>query len=313
MSDLHLDISFYKQSMDINKYFKIKKWHDSSIGQSTVIQRLDKKRPKLSNLNQTQNRRRYVNFENGSHLICSFNLNNPESTVCIAFRINGIASGTYLFLNGIIGNKNGESYAEHIAFYKTHSSLGLTISTAYNGSYVSVANDDSTLIFPDYRFPTQKSNCTIMNKYHVISVTWSNCKNLSNCWSSGEKLITFNTGNVKGSSHCFIGDLGMPTNTYLTGCIGEIIGFYRSLTDEEISHIHQYLMKKWGVIDDPISVSAIHFGCIIGDHNVGSTIHLFALGFNLSCGVTSCHSRGVTSSRSYIFITVIPPNASFTF
>ena len=58
MSDLHLDSSFYKQSMDIDKYFKIKKWYDSSIGQSTVIQQLNNKRPKLSNLNQTQNRRR---------------------------------------------------------------------------------------------------------------------------------------------------------------------------------------------------------------------------------------------------------------
>ena len=64
MSDLHLDSSFHKQSMDIDKYFKIKKWYDSSIGQSTVIQQLDNKRPKLSNQNQTQNRRRYVNFEN---------------------------------------------------------------------------------------------------------------------------------------------------------------------------------------------------------------------------------------------------------
>ena len=54
-------------------------------------------------------------------------------TVCIAFRINGIASGTILFLNGIIGNTNGESYAKHIAFYKTHSGLGLAISTSYNG------------------------------------------------------------------------------------------------------------------------------------------------------------------------------------
>ena len=72
MSDLHLDSSFYKQSMDLDKYFKIKKWYDSSIGQSRVIQQLDNKRPKLSNRNQTQNRRRYVNFENGSHLICSF-------------------------------------------------------------------------------------------------------------------------------------------------------------------------------------------------------------------------------------------------
>ena len=90
--------------MDIDKYFKIKKWHDSSIGQLMVIQQLNNKRPKLSNLNQTQNRRRYVNFENGSHFICSFNLKNPEMTVCIAFRINGIASGAFLFLNGIIGN-----------------------------------------------------------------------------------------------------------------------------------------------------------------------------------------------------------------
>ena len=104
MSDLHLDSSFYKQSMDIDKYFKIKKWHDSSIGQSTTIQRLDKKRLKLSNLNQTQNRRRYVNFENGSHFICSFNLNNPEMTVCIAFRMNNIASGemTYTLIPSLV-------------------------------------------------------------------------------------------------------------------------------------------------------------------------------------------------------------------
>ena len=43
MSDLHLDSSFYKQSMDIDKYFKIRKWYDYSIGQSTAIQQLDKK------------------------------------------------------------------------------------------------------------------------------------------------------------------------------------------------------------------------------------------------------------------------------
>ena len=45
MSDLHLDSSFYKQSLDVDKYFKIKKWYDSSIGQSMVIQQLDDKRP----------------------------------------------------------------------------------------------------------------------------------------------------------------------------------------------------------------------------------------------------------------------------
>ena len=246
MSDLHLDNSFYKQSMDIDKYFKIEKWHDSSIGQSTVIQRLDKKRPKLSNPNQTQNRRRYINFENGLHFICSFNLNNPETTVCITFRMNNITSGNYPFLNFIIGNNNGNT-ARFIAFYKNNSGLGLLISNSY-GSYVTVANNDSSFIPPDYKFPSSKSNCTLLNKWHIILVAWSNRN--SNCWSNGEQIITFNTGNAKGTDHCIIGDIGKTIiKLHLIGCIGEIIGFYRSLTDKKTSHIHNYLMKKWGITD----------------------------------------------------------------
>ena len=46
-----------KWYMKLIIWHKIKEWIDSSIGQSTVLQGLDKKRPKLSNLNQTQNRR----------------------------------------------------------------------------------------------------------------------------------------------------------------------------------------------------------------------------------------------------------------
>ena len=37
--------------------------------------------------------------------------------------------------------------------------------------------------------------------------------NLSNCWSNGEKLMTFNTGNAKGYDHCFIGDIGTTYGT----------------------------------------------------------------------------------------------------
>ena len=242
MSDLHVDSSFYKQSMKLDNYFKINKWIDFSIGQSTVLQELNKKRPTLSNSNLTQNRRRYVNFENGSHFICSFNLNNPETTVCIAFRLNSIASGNNLLLNGIIGNS-----IKYIAFYRTHSGLGLLISKAHDGSYVVVANDNSSFIGLNYKFPSSKSDCTILNKWHVISITCSNGKDLSNCWSDGEKLINFNTGNTKGTDHCIIGNIGTPSgNSHLIGCIGEIIGFYRSLTDTETLYIHQYLMRKWG-------------------------------------------------------------------
>ena len=148
--------------------------------------------------------------------------------------MNNIASGdgNYLYLNSIIGNNNGNK-AKYITFYKTHSSLGLLMLTAYySGSSVVVANDNSTFIDPDYKFPSSKSNCNILNKWHVISVTWSNRRNLSNCWSDGENLMTFNTGNAKGYNHCIIGDIGRTyVKSHLIGCIGEIIGFYRSLTD----------------------------------------------------------------------------------
>ena len=247
MSDLHVDSSFYKQSIKIDNCHKIAEWIDSSIDQSTVIQQLDKKRSTLSNLNQTQNRRRYLNFENSSHFICSFNFNNPESTVCIAFRMNSIASENQLFFNSIIGNNNRNT-GKSITFYKIHSGIGLLISTSYKGSYVAVANDDSSLILPDYKFPSSKSNCTILNRWHLISITWSNGKNLSNCWSNGEKLMTFNTGYINGSDHCIIGNLGKTSGkSRLTACIGEIIGFYKCLMDTETLHIHKYVMTKWGI------------------------------------------------------------------
>ena len=207
-----------------------------------------------------QNKRRYINFENGSHFICSFNLNNPETTVFIVFKITGIVSGDQEIVNSLIGNSvvdNGKLKinAKHISFYKTHSGgLDLLISKAQVGSYVAIANDSSNLFSePDLKFPSSKSNCTALNKWYVISVMWSNKeKNQSNCWSNGIKIMTFSLGDAKGSDYSFIGDLGSLNDsykTYLLGCIGEIIGFYRSLTDKETSHIHKYLMIKWGITD----------------------------------------------------------------
>ena len=198
MSDLHVDSSFCKQSMKFDNHVKIKEWFNSSIGQSTVTQELDKKWPTLSNSNQTQNRRRYVNFENGSHFICSLNLNNPELTVFIAFKMTDTASENQSFFNSIIGNNTGRIAAKLITFYKTHCGLGLLISKAQVGSYVAIANDSSSLIpDPDSKFPSSKSNCTDLKKWHVISVTLAISKDLSNCWYNGERLITFTTGTLK--------------------------------------------------------------------------------------------------------------------
>ena len=80
--------------MKIDNYVKI-------ICQSILIQELEEKDLNYPILNQTQNRRRYVNFENGSHLICSLNLNNPELTNFIAFKMTDMSSENQEFVNSL--------------------------------------------------------------------------------------------------------------------------------------------------------------------------------------------------------------------
>ena len=68
----------------------------------------------------------------------------------------------------------------------------------------------------------------------------------------GIKIMTFSSGDSKGSDYSFIGDLGRLNglyNTYLSGCIGVMIAIHSSLTDEKTSYIHEYLMKKWRITD----------------------------------------------------------------
>ena len=209
MSDLHVDSSFYKRSMKLDSNSKINKWINSSIGDSTMLQELNKKRPKLSNSDQTQNRRRYVNFENGAHFICSFNLNNPVSTVYIVFKMTNIASESQT-VNTLICNCSQNGFSKFITFYKTFSGLGILISKSQHNYLVAIANDDSSSIKPDLKFPSLKSDCTILNQWHVISVTWSNVMDMSNFWSNGIKLTTFTSGNVMGFDHCIIGNIHDP-------------------------------------------------------------------------------------------------------
>ena len=204
VSYLLVNSSFYKQSMKFGNYFNITEWIASSIGQSTVIQQLDKKDLHYPAKTKYKNKRKYGNFENGSHFICSLNLNNPELTVVIVFKMTDITSENQSFFNSIISNTTERITTKLINFYRTYSGLGLLISKAQVGSYIAIADDDSSLIpKPDSKFPSSKSNFTDLNKWHVILVTWSNKgENLRNCWSNGEKLITFTTGNIKGSDHC---------------------------------------------------------------------------------------------------------------
>ena len=123
-------------------------------------------------------------------------------------RLTNMASGNQEFDNSLIGNTNGKINVKHITFYRTYSGLGLLISKAHGGTCIAITNDGGSLIpKPGMKFPFSKSNCTDSNKCHIISVTLSNKgENLSNCWSNGEKVISFTTGNLKGSDHCHIRD-----------------------------------------------------------------------------------------------------------
>ena len=116
--------------------------------------------------------------------------------------MTNIVSENQSFFNSLIGNNNKKVNAKFITFYKTFGGLGLLISKAQSGAYVGIANDDSSSVKPDIKFPFSKSNRTVFNNWHVISVTWSNGKNLSKCWYIGEKITTFTTGNIEGSNHC---------------------------------------------------------------------------------------------------------------
>ena len=111
------------------------------------------------------------------------------------------------------GNTTGKITAKFVPFYRTYSSLGFLISKPHVGTYLAIANDNSSSIpKPDLKFLSSKSNCTDLNKWHIISVAWSiKGENLNNCWSNGEKLITFTTSNVKCSNHCYIGDFWYNT------------------------------------------------------------------------------------------------------
>ena len=91
-----------------------------------------------------------------------------------------IASENQSLFNSIIVNTTERITAKLITFYRTYSHLGLLISKAQVGSYVAIANNSDSLISkPDSKFPSSKSNCAVLNKWRVISVTCSNGEKLS--------------------------------------------------------------------------------------------------------------------------------------
>ena len=112
--------------------------------------------------------------------------------------MTNIASGDQEIINSLIDNNNGKINSKLITFYKTFGGLGPLISKAQPGAYIAITKDCSSSISKiNLKLPFSKSNCMGLNKWHIISVTWSDKgENLSNCWSNSEKLMTFTMGNI---------------------------------------------------------------------------------------------------------------------
>ena len=70
--------------------------------------------------------------------------------------MTNVTSENQSFFNSLISNNNKKVNAKFITFYKTFGGLGILISKAQSGAYVAIANDDSSSIKPDLRFPSSK-------------------------------------------------------------------------------------------------------------------------------------------------------------
>ena len=75
--------------------------------------------------------------------------------------MTNIASEDKEIINSLIGNNNKKANAKFITFYKTFRGLGLLISKAQVGTYVAIANDDSSSTKPDLKFLSSTSNCVL--------------------------------------------------------------------------------------------------------------------------------------------------------
>ena len=75
--------------------------------------------------------------------------------------MTNIVSGDQEIVNSLIGNNNKKVNGKFITFYKTFVGLGLLISKAQAGTYVAIANDDSSSIKPDLKFLPQNQTVLI--------------------------------------------------------------------------------------------------------------------------------------------------------
>ena len=180
------------------------------------------------------------------------NITSGDKTlsITVVYRLTSYGNSTGVGLrNAIIGNDN-PGWDKFICM---NDSKNFIVSNAKKESASFNGGDNITIT----TFPT-KANPTELNKWIVITVTWSPQLGAdgSQVWCNGQKLRNFTAKENVGATHFSIGSVNATNlEAPLAGDIAELIVFKRE--DElnnasTIKRIQKHLLDKYAITHEPM-------------------------------------------------------------
>ena len=197
----------------------------------------------------------YLTFDGtNDRMRCDMDLNitsgDKTLSITVVYRLTSYGNSTSVGLrNAIIGNDN-PGWDKFICM---NDSKHFIVSNAKKESASFNGGDNITIT----TFPT-KANPTELNKWIVITVTWSPQLGAdgSQVWCNGQKLRNFTAKENVGATHFSIGSVNANrVEAPLAGDIAELIVFKRE--DElnnasTIKRIQKHLLEKYGITHEPM-------------------------------------------------------------
>ena len=217
-----------------------------------IVKYSDAERP-TSGTGLINGRYNYVSFDGANdRMKCDMDLNitsgDKTLSITVVYRLTSYGAGVGC-VNGIIGNDNPGW--DH--FICMNDSKHFIVSNAKKESTSFNGGDNITIT----TFPT-KANPTELNKWIVLTVTWSPQLGAdgSQVWCNGQKLRNFTAKENVGATHFVIGSIAANSVAApLAGDIAELIVFKRE--DElnnasTIKRIQKHLLDKYAIKHEPM-------------------------------------------------------------
>ena len=219
-----------------------------------IVKYSDAERP-TSGTGLINGRYNYVTFDGvNDRMKCDMDLNitsgDKTLSITVVYRLTSYGNSTSVGLkNSIIGHDN----AGWDHFISMNDSKHFIVSCAKKESASFNGGDNITIT----TFPT-KANPTELNKWIVITVTWSPQLGAdgSQVWCNGQKLRNFTAKENVGATNFALGSVSADVSIApLAGDIAELIVFKQE--DElnnasTIKRIQKHLLDKYGITHEPM-------------------------------------------------------------